>query len=67
MNIVKRLFGIIVLLVGAVFAYGFAMGLLPFESINWFAEVTMLVIACLFFKVGWGLLKAEKIGTLNGK
>ena len=63
MNIFKRLFGVIVLLVGAVFGYGFLNGLMPFESINWVTEVVLLIITSLFFKVGWGLLKAENVVT----
>jgi hypothetical protein len=63
MNIFKRLFGVIVLLIGAVFGYGFLNGLMPFESVNWVSEVVLLIITILFFKVGWGLLKAENAVT----
>jgi hypothetical protein len=59
MNLVKRVCGFFVLLLGVAFGWGFVEGFRPMESINWFAQFLVLVATLVFLKVGWGLLKAE--------
>jgi hypothetical protein len=61
MNVFKKIVAIPVLLVAAAFGYQFYIGIQPIETINWGVELVLLVVTCLFCKVGWGLMTGKKM------